>query len=65
LREEKHPVGYDYRIQFPRLTEVFGSEGGLAYAADGPEGPAIIIDEGTLADFFPEEDHDHLVTIRL
>lgn len=65
VREECHPAQYDYRARFPQLRVVVGVEGGVVYAADGPEGAALISDEGTLAEFLSESDHEDLVPIRL
>lgn len=62
---ERHPAGYDYRARFPRLREVVGAEGGVVYAADGPEGAALVADESALAELLPGEDSAGLVTVRI
>lgn len=61
---ERHPAGYDYRARFPRICEVLGAEGGTVYAADGPEGAALVTDESALAELLPGEDLAGLVTVR-
>lgn len=65
MRVERHPAGYAYRARFPRVAEVHAGELGAVYAADGPEGPALLSDESGLADLLPDADRGELVTIRL
>ncbi len=53
---EQHGLGYDYSRRFPDQRVVRVMEGGIAYAASGPEGFAVIIDESTVVDMLGEDD---------
>lgn len=64
-RVETHPAGYAYRERFPSLHEVFGGEGGAVYAADGPEGAAVISEESTVGFLLADEDAVDTVTIQV
>ena len=61
---EHHAAGYDYKTRFPMLCFFAGAEGGAVYTADAPEGFYVITDEGTLAEFFDDEDDVPLVSVR-
>ncbi|HEU6451654.1 MAG TPA: hypothetical protein VFT57_09565 [Gemmatimonadaceae bacterium] len=63
MRIEHWPAGYDYRPRFPELHEVLLAEGGVVYAASGPEGYAVISDESVLGEILGEADLE-CITIR-
>lgn len=53
---ERYLPGYDYRLRSPERRTVFETEGGVVYAARGPEGFAVILDEGMLNELSGEDD---------
>lgn len=61
----RHPQNYRWRERFPTAAPVFAGEGGGVYAAEDADGKSLwlIKDEGTLADFLPEEDWGGLVLL--
>lgn len=61
----RHPHNYRWRERFPTAARVFAGEGGGVYAAEDADDKSLwlIKDEGTLADFLPEEDWGGLVSL--
>lgn len=56
MRIEQHPWSYDLITRFPHQRIIFGYEGGCVAAAEAGGEFAIIIDEGTMADFLDDND---------
>ena len=61
----RHPYDYDWRDRFPDAAPVLRGEGGAVYAAEDADQKSLwlIKDEGTMADFLPEEDWGTLVSL--
>lgn len=62
---EYHPARYNWQSRFEDLQALNKMEGGAVYAAKGEGAMWIIKDEGTLADFLPEDDSAQEALIRL
>lgn len=60
---EEHGAGYDWRARYPHHVVVRSGEGGIWAVADDDDGAWLIIDEGTMADVLPSDDHDGLVKL--
>lgn len=61
---ERHLPSFDYRSRFPEIRTVRVMEGGAVYAARGPEGFAVITDEGMMNEMIGEDDMES-VSIRV
>src|SRR5436190_24292018 len=61
----RHPYDYRWRDRFPDAAPVLRGEGGAVYAAEDADRKSLwlIKDEGTMADFLPEEDWGTLVSL--
>jgi hypothetical protein len=62
---EHHSARYNWQSRFEDVQALNKMEGGAVYAAKGEEALWIIKDEGTLADFLPEDDSAQEALIRL
>lgn len=60
---EHQPARYEWRSRFEDVRVLDKMEGGAVYAATGEGAYWIVIDEGTLADFLPEDEHDGLIRL--
>lgn len=67
--KKSYPYNYDYESKFPDMIEYRGCEGGMAYKAVKNGKPHLIIDGGSMAEVFDENDPtdkeilDSMVTI--
>lgn len=62
---EYHRAGHSWRSRFQNLRVLNKMEGGAVYSAEGEGALWIIRDEGTLADFLPEDDSAQEALIQL
>ena len=62
---EYEPAGYSWQSRFEDLQALNKMEGGAVYSARGEGALWIIKDEGTLADFLPQDDSAQEALIRL
>lgn len=54
--KKSNPYNYDYHSIFPDMIEYLGWEGGMAYKAIKNGKPYLIIDDGSMAEVFDEND---------
>lgn len=61
---EHHPAGYPWTDRaFREIRVLARGEGSAIYAAEGESALWIVKDEGTLADFLPEDEHGGLIRL--
>ena len=60
---ESHPASYRWHHRFPGATELRLGEGSAVYTARADGALWIILDEGTLADLLPADEHEGLIRI--
>jgi hypothetical protein len=60
MRKKTRPFGYPLGQHFPERRMLMGFEGGAVWLAENDGLYYVIEDEGTLADFIPDEDDDLL-----
>ena len=53
---EHHPAGYAWTERMVEIEIIDRFEGGAVYGARSADAMWIVIDEGTLADFLPDDD---------
>lgn len=60
---EYHPARYGWKSRFEDVRVIEKKEGGATYAATGEGAYWVVSDEGTLADFLLEDEHDGLIRL--